>query len=184
MPLLTSTATPTDNPLRRLESEELPKGKPRISLVCSTAMRSVASSPRPRPSTGRSWRQRSSLGLRVMELLGLCWRSVNLEEGVVHVRYQLTRDPALDARSQSAAAFGGALPFTLPEIDAIAAELGPPYGPLVVVAAETGLRTNEWAALERRDVDQVGRAVWSNAALPTASLPPTRRPFGPGGGCR
>ena len=38
-------------------------------------------------------------------------------------------------------------------------ELGSTYGSLVVVAAETGLRTTEWAALERRDIDRVGRAV-------------------------
>ena len=51
------------------------------------------------------------------------------------------------------------LPFTVEEIDALAVELGPAYGPLVVFAAETGLRTNEWVALERRDVDRAGRAV-------------------------
>ena len=51
------------------------------------------------------------------------------------------------------------VPFTRDEIDAIAVELGPTYGPLVVFAAETGLRTNEWVALERRDVDRPGRAV-------------------------
>jgi integrase len=50
-------------------------------------------------------------------------------------------------------------PFTLTEIDSLDAELGPTNGPLVVFAAETGLRTNEWAALERRDIDQTGRAV-------------------------
>ena len=38
-------------------------------------------------------------------------------------------------------------------------ELGARYGPLAVFAAETGLRTNEWTALERRDVDREGRAV-------------------------
>ncbi len=43
-------------------------------------------------------------------------------------------------------------PFTTEEVDKLAAELGP-WGPLVVVAAETGLRPSEWIALERRDVD-------------------------------
>jgi integrase len=51
------------------------------------------------------------------------------------------------------------LPFTREEVDALAVELGPSYGPLVVFAAETGLRTNEWTALERRDVDRRERAV-------------------------
>jgi hypothetical protein len=33
------------------------------------------------------------------------------------------------------------------------------FGPLVVFCAETGLRTNEWTATERRDVDRSGPAV-------------------------
>jgi len=44
-------------------------------------------------------------------------------------------------------------------VDALALELGLVYGALVVFAAETGLRTNEWVALDRRDVDRVGQAV-------------------------
>ena len=50
-------------------------------------------------------------------------------------------------------------PFTAEQIDALVLELGPAYGLLVVFAAETGLRTNEWVALERRDLDRAGRAV-------------------------
>jgi integrase len=49
-------------------------------------------------------------------------------------------------------------PFTLAEVDAIAAELGP-WGPLVVFAAETGLRPAEWIALERQDVRRDGVLV-------------------------
>ena len=64
------------------------------------------------------------------------------------------------------------------EIDAIAVEMGPRYGPLVLFAAQTGLRTNEWIALERRDIDR-GRGLVSFAiASPTASTIPTRRPIG------
>ncbi len=50
-------------------------------------------------------------------------------------------------------------PFTREQVEAIAEELGPSYGALVAFAAETGLRTNEWVALERRDVDRAGPAV-------------------------
>ena len=50
-------------------------------------------------------------------------------------------------------------PCNRDQIDAIAVELGSPGGSLVVFAAETGLRTNEWAALERRDLDLAGKAV-------------------------
>jgi integrase len=51
------------------------------------------------------------------------------------------------------------VPFTRDQVDALELELGPTYGPLVVFCDETGLRTNEWVALERRDVDRTGRAV-------------------------
>jgi integrase len=40
------------------------------------------------------------------------------------------------------------------ELDAAAAEIGAPWDALVVLASETGLRPEEWAALERRDVDR------------------------------
>lgn len=43
---------------------------------------------------------------------------------------------------------------TLADVDKLAVELGPRFGPIVVLGVETGLRPCEWAALERRDVDR------------------------------
>ena len=44
--------------------------------------------------------------------------------------------------------------FTRAELDAIATELPPMYAPLPTFAAATGLRPEEWQALERRDIDR------------------------------
>ena len=49
--------------------------------------------------------------------------------------------------------------YTRAELDAITAELAPQYAPLPVFVAATGLRPEEWIALERRDVDRRGRAL-------------------------
>ena len=76
----------------------------------------------------------------------------------VRWRY-LHRNPVADAGRNPAPRRDEFVPFSRDEVDAIAAELGTAHGPLVVFAAETGLRTNEWAAAERRDVDRVGKAV-------------------------
>jgi integrase len=46
--------------------------------------------------------------------------------------------------------------YTPVELDAIAAELAPAYRPLPAFAAATGLRPEEWGALERRDLDRRG----------------------------
>ena len=46
------------------------------------------------------------------------------------------------------------IPFEPAEVETLAVELGPVYGPLVIVAAHTGLRPSEWTALEWRDVDR------------------------------
>jgi integrase len=58
------------------------------------------------------------------------------------------------------------------EIDAIAAELGEVFGALVVLAAETGLRPEEWIALERREVDRAGGAVAVQRKFASGSLRP------------
>jgi integrase len=76
----------------------------------------------------------------------------------VRWRY-LTANPAVDAGRNPQPRAEELHPFTRDEVAELAAELGNVYGPLVVVAAETGLRTNEWIALERRDVDRAGRGL-------------------------
>jgi integrase len=71
------------------------------------------------------------------------------------------------------------VPFTLAEVEAIAVELGPTYGPLVVFAAETALRPEEWAALERRDLDgdavRIERSIVDGVSKPHGKTSRSRR---------
>jgi integrase len=76
----------------------------------------------------------------------------------VRWRY-LAANPAIDAGRNPQPRAEELQPFTRAELDRLVDELGSLYGALVVVAAETGLRTNEWVALERRDVDRTGAAL-------------------------
>jgi len=72
----------------------------------------------------------------------------------------IARNPAVEAGKNPEPPQEELLPFTREQVETLAAELGALYGALVVVvAAETGLRTNEWIALERRDLDRAGRVV-------------------------
>lgn len=50
-------------------------------------------------------------------------------------------------------------PFTSAEVEAIAVELRSVYGPLVIFAAESALRPEEWIAVRRVDVDRVKGVV-------------------------
>ena len=50
--------------------------------------------------------------------------------------------------------------FARGEVDALSAELSAMYAPLPAFAAATGLRPEEWQALERRDLDRRGGVVY------------------------
>lgn len=71
--------------------------------------------------------------------------------------------------------------FSLAEVDAIAAELSPIYAPLPPFVAATGLRPEEWQALERRALDRragllsVRRTVSSGAVVELAKTDRSRR---------
>ncbi len=56
------------------------------------------------------------------------------------------------------------------EIDAVAANLSPVFGPMVIFAAATGLRPAEWLALERRDVDLEARVVYVHRSFTKGRL--------------
>ena len=76
------------------------------------------------------------------------------------VRYgYLSRNPAVAAGDNPAPTPRPIRVYTLPELDALEAELGDSYGPLVPLTAATGLRPLEAALLERRDVDRSDRVL-------------------------
>jgi integrase len=76
------------------------------------------------------------------------------------VRWRLLeRNPAVDAGENPEPEPRAVRAYTLAELDAIAAELSAPYAPLPAFAAATGLRPEEWSALERRHVDRARRVV-------------------------
>lgn len=59
------------------------------------------------------------------------------------------------------------LPFeSWQQIEAVAAYLGPVYGPMVVFAAATGLRPSELFGLELRDIDHEAGVVYVRRASP------------------
>jgi integrase len=79
-----------DNPLRRLEASERPRVHKREQRVLTHAEIEAllaASLPSYRPLLATALYS----GMRLSELLGLTWGEVDLAEGLLHVRYQLSR---------------------------------------------------------------------------------------------
>lgn len=71
----------------------------------------------------------------------------------------MDRNPAKLAGRNRQPSPRGIRVFTRAELDALAAELLPAYRPLPAFASSTGLRPEEWQALERRDIDRIARVV-------------------------
>lgn len=56
------------------------------------------------------------------------------------------------------------------ELEALAAAIGPRYGPMILFAAATGLRPAEWIALEKRDIDRKERVVYVRRSFTRGEL--------------
>jgi integrase len=59
-------------------------------------------------------------------------------------------------------------------VEAVAAELGPVYGPMVIFAAATGLRPSELFGLEQHDVDRAAGVVYVRRAYANGRLKHTK----------
>src|SRR5581483_10195432 len=66
-------------------------------------------------------------------------------------------------------------PFeTWEQVEAVAAQLGPVYGPMVIFAAATGLRPSELFGLDKRDVDRELGVVYVRRAYANGRLKHTK----------
>src|SRR5262245_41650883 len=60
--------------------------------------------------------------------------------------------------------------YSWSELEALAAAIGPRYGPMMLFAAATGLRPAEWIALEKRDIDRTERVVYVRRSFTRGEL--------------
>lgn len=95
-----------------------------------------------------------------------------LEAGV---RWKLMREnPAKLAGRNPQPKRSEVVPFEPEEVERLAEELGPVYGPLVIVAAFSGLRPGEWTALEWKDVDRAEHVLRVERAYSYGVLKPPK----------
>lgn len=93
----------------------------------------------------------------------------------------IASNPAVDAGPNPEAPSGPVRVYTPAELGAISDELLAPYKSLPIFGAATGLRPEEWSALERRHVDRKRRVVRVEQKNVDATIVPgTKRPGDPG----
>ncbi len=92
------------------------------------------------------WQAKQPSGIRYGRVQALR----QMLEAAVRWGYMRTNPAKLAGRNRQPAP-GPVRAFTRAELDAIAVELSPAYAPLPAFAAATGLRPEEWQALERHD---------------------------------
>jgi hypothetical protein len=92
------------------------------------------------------------------------------------VRWRLLeRNPAADAGENPEPEPRPVRAYTLAELDAIADELSAPYAPLPAFAAATGLRPEEWSALDRATSTVTAESSRSNRRTSTRRSSPAAR---------
>jgi integrase len=90
----------------------------------------------------------------------------------------MTRNPAVLAGANPEPPPRDIRVYTIAELDALEAELGEVYGPIVPFVAATGLRPQEWVGLNRADVHRDERILKVNGTKTRGSVrdvPLTRR---------
>jgi integrase len=93
----------------------------------------------------------------------------------------MTANPAVTAGRSRQPSPRTVRAYSRAELDAITLELAPAFAPLPIFVAATGLRPEEWQALERRDVDRragiltVARTVSSGEVVELGKTTRSRR---------